>query len=187
MANREAIRELQTRLANRLRTARDEGLSVSWLAVRSAGMNYLLPLAQSGEIFPITAVQPVPYAQPWFLGVVNLRGGLYGVVNIAQYVAAETGEASVMPSGGALRRPGATQVVVTLNAALDVNCALLVDELAGLRNPQVFSATQPRAPDAPPYFGNRFTDAGGQSWQEINIQTLSQHPRFLSITAQVYS
>jgi twitching motility protein PilI len=25
-------------------------------------------------------VQPVPYAQPWFLGVANLRGGLYGVV-----------------------------------------------------------------------------------------------------------
>ena len=184
MANREAIRELQTRLANRLRTARDEGLSVSWLAVRSAGMNYLLPLAQSGEIFPITAVQPVPYAQPWFLGVVNLRGGLYGVVNIAQYVAGETG----VPAGSsAQRKPGAAQVVVTLNTALDVNCALLVDELAGLRNPQVFSATQPRAPDAPPYFGNRFTDADGQSWQEINMQTLSQHPRFLSITAQVHS
>lgn len=184
MANREAIRELQTRLANRLRTAGDEGLSVSWLAVRSAGMNYLLPLAQSGEIFPITAVQPVPYAQPWFLGVVNLRGGLYGVVNIAQYVAGETG---VPTPGGTQRKPGAAQVVVTLNAALDVNCALLVDELAGLRNPQVFSATEPRAPDAPPYFGNRFTDAGGQFWQEINIQTLSQHPRFLSITAQAHS
>ena len=184
MANREAIRELQTRLANRLRTARDEGLSVSWLAVRSAGMNYLLPLAQSGEIFPITAVQPVPYAQPWFLGVVNLRGGLFGVVNIAQYVSGETGVPVV---GGAQRKPGAAQVVVTLNAALDVNCALLVDELAGLRNPQVFSAAEPRAQDAPPYFGNRFTDAGGQSWQEINIQTLSQHPRFLSITAQAHS
>ena len=184
MANREAIRELQTRLANRLRTARDEGLSVSWLAVRSAGMNYLLPLAQSGEIFPITAVQPVPYAQPWFLGVVNLRGGLFGVVNIAQYVAGETG---VPVAGGAPRKPGATQVVVTLNAALDVNCALLVDELVGLRNPQVFSESAPRAPDAPAYFGNRFTDPGGQSWQEINIQTLSQHPHFLSITAQTHS
>ncbi len=184
MANREAIRELQTRLANRLRTARDEGLSVSWLAVRSAGRNYLLPLAQSGEIFPIAEVQPVPYTQPWFVGVVNLRGGLFGVVDIAQYVAGETG---VPAAGGTPRKSSAAQVVVTLNAVLDVNCALLVDELAGLRNPQVFSATEPRVPDAPPYFGNRFTDAGGQTWQEINIQTLSQHPRFLSITAQAHS
>lgn len=181
MANREAIRELQTRLAHRLRSARDEGLSVSWLAVRCAGLNYLFPLAQSGEIFPMTAVQPVPYALPWFLGVVNLRGGLYGVVNVAQYVALEADE---QPPSAAVGRPAAPPVVVTLNAALDVNCALLVDELAGLRNPQVFTSVQPRSPQDPAFFGNRFTDAGGQSWQEINIQTLSQHPRFLSIMAQ---
>ena len=76
MANREALRELQVRLAGRLQAARVEGLSVSsWLAVESAGQSYLLPLAQSGEIFPWVAVQPVPYTQAWFLGVANLRGG----------------------------------------------------------------------------------------------------------------
>lgn len=184
MANREAIRELQTRLANRLRTARDEGLSVSWLAVKSGGRNYLLPLAQSGEIFPITSVQSVPYVQPWFLGVVNLRGGLFGVVDVARFMADETG-------GGltAAPRPRSTSqaIVVTLNAALDVNCALLVDVLAGLRNPQVFTRAEPPGADAPAYFGNRFTDASGEPWQEINMQTLSQHPRFLSITAQAHS
>ena len=49
MANREALRELQTRLASRLQAARTEGTSVSsWLAVESAGSFYLLPLGQSG-------------------------------------------------------------------------------------------------------------------------------------------
>lgn len=185
MANREAIRELQTRLANRLRTARDEGLSVSWLAVRSGGNNYLLPLAQSGEIFPITSMQSVPYVQPWFLGVANLRGGLFGVVDVARFVAAEVegAQADIAPRP----RPAGQAIVVTLNAALDVNCALLVDVLAGLRNPQVFTSAQPRDADAPTYFGNRFTDADGEPWQEINVQTLSQHPRFLSINAQAHT
>lgn len=184
MANREAIRELQTRLANRLRTARDEGLSVSWLAVKSGGNNYLLPLSQSGEIFPITSVQPVPYVQPWFLGVANLRGGLFGVVDVARFVADETDAAPVKVDPRP--RTSAPAIVVTLNAALDVNCALLIDGLAGLRNPQAFASAQPPDPDAPAYFGNRFADANGEPWQEINIQTLSQHPRFLSITAQVH-
>ncbi len=182
MANREAIRDLQTRLASRLRTARDEGLSVSWLAVTAGGANYLFPLAQSGEIFPIGTLQSVPYAQQWFLGVVNLRGGLYGVVDVAGFL-----------SGGAARTsPGAsgqksnTQSVLTFNAALDVNCALLVDGLSGLRNPKDFADTLPPDPDAPPYFGNRFADSQGQAWQEINLQSLSQHPRFLSIAAQVH-
>ena len=178
MANREAIRELQARLASRLRTARHEGLSVSWLAVKSGGLNYLFPLAQSGEIFPITSLQPVPYARPWFRGVVNLRGGLYGVVDLARFVSGD------LSSAGASVAPMVTEaVVVTLNTALDVNCALLVDALAGLRNPEVFTAAQAPGKDAPPYFGNRFTDANGEFWQEINLQTLSQLPRFLNITA----
>ncbi len=84
MANREALRELQTRLAARLQAARVEGSSVSsWLAVESAGRRFLLPLGQSGEIFPWTGVQPVPYTQGWFLGVANLRGSLIGVVDLA--------------------------------------------------------------------------------------------------------
>jgi twitching motility protein PilI len=57
MANREALRELQTRLATRLQAARSEGMSVAWLAVLAGGRNYLLPLGQSGEIFPTANVQ----------------------------------------------------------------------------------------------------------------------------------
>ncbi len=183
MANREAIRELQTRLASRLRTARDEGLSVSWLAVTAGGRNYLFPLAQSGEIFPIGGVQSVPFAVPWFLGVVNLRGGLFGVVDVAGLMSDVTGSPPPSP-----RAPvSGSRPVVTLNTALDVNCALLVDTLAGLRNPQVFGGSLPPEPDAPAFFGNRFADAQGQPWQEINLQILSQHPRFLSITAQAHS
>ena len=49
MANRAAIRELQTRLASRLQAARSEGVSVSWLAVKTGGGNYLFPLVQSGK------------------------------------------------------------------------------------------------------------------------------------------
>ena len=181
MANREAIRELQARLASRLQAARDQGLSVSWLAVRSGGLSYLFPLAQSGEIFPVTSLQPVPYARSWFRGVVNLRGGLYGVVDVARFVA--SGVAAAAEPGSVPVAAAPTEaMVVTLNAALGVNCALMVDTLAGLRNPEGFTAALAPGPDAPAYFGNRFTDAGGEQWQEINLQTLSQLPSFLNIT-----
>jgi len=178
MANREAIRELQARLASRLAAAREEGLAMSWLAVRAGGLNLLFPLAQSGEIFSTPGVHPVPYAQPWFRGVVNLRGGLYGVVDLARFLAVDAG----MPAAAAEAAPTQT-MVVTFSAALDVNCAVLVDGLAGLRNAESFSAVTAPAGAAAPYLGNLFTDAGGARWQEINLQTLSQLPRFLNITA----
>jgi len=175
MANREALRDLQARLASRLQTAKAEGLSISWLAVRAGGLDYLLPLAQSGEIFPLPAVQTVPYSQSWFLGVVNLRGGLYGVVDLATFIAGKAPARSDQYWSEAS--------VVTFNAALDINCALLIDSLAGLRHVGAFSGSEPPPEGAPPYFGNRYVDADGSRWQEINLQQLSQMSEFLSISA----
>lgn len=177
MANREALRELQARLAKRLQAAQTEGMSVSWLAVKAGGHNYLLPLGQSGEIVPLSNLQPVPYSKAWFKGVVNIRGGLFGVVDLAGFVAAH---------GGAQATPAPTNneaSVVTLNALLEVNCALQVDSLAGLRGSDAFRSTVPSSADVPEYFGNCFIDSEGNSWQEINLRALTQFPAFLSIGA----
>ncbi|MDP3222613.1 MAG: chemotaxis protein CheW, partial [Rubrivivax sp.] len=53
MANREALRELQGRLAQRLAAARTETRKASWLAIECAGHGLLVPLATAGEIFPV--------------------------------------------------------------------------------------------------------------------------------------
>ncbi len=176
MANRAAIRELQTRLATRLQAARSENASVSWLAVRAGPGHYLFPLVQSGEIFPLANLQPVPYCQSWFSGVVNLRGGLFGVVDLAGFI---TG---VAPKGRSEQSLSEASVI-TVHAALEVNCALMVDSLAGLRNADAFSQSEPPGSDSPKYFGNVYTDPEGVKWQEINLQSLSQLPQFLSISA----
>jgi len=176
MANREALRELQARLASRLQAARTEGMSVAWLAVRVGGKNLLFPLGQSGEIFPLTSLQPVPYARPWFRGVLNIRGGLYGVVDLAGFVASDMGSVRAEPASQDLS-------VVTLNVALEVNCALQVDGLLGLRGADAFTSSSAAEPGAPAYFGNQFLDSAGEQWQEIDLRILSQTPQFLSISA----
>jgi twitching motility protein PilI len=176
MANREALRELQSRLATRLQAARAEGVQASWLAVESAGGKYLFPLAQSGEIFPFSSAQPVPYTRPWFLGVANLRGGLYGVIDFSGFV---EGKAPAMRSDATR----AESRLVALNAALEINCALLIDRLAGLRHLDAFASSSEPAQGSPAYFGSGYTDTHGAYWQEINLQALSQQPQFLSISA----
>ena len=176
MANREALREQQSRLASRLQAARAEGVQAGWLAVEAAGSNYLFPLSQSGEIFPYAAPQAVPYTRDWFLGVANLRGGLYGVVDLASYVSGHA-PAQRSDAGRAESR------LVALNTLLEVNCALLIDRLAGLRNTDAFVTSRAAPEGAPDYFGSGYTDANGARWQEINLQALSQQPQFLSISA----
>src|SRR6476620_8890532 len=114
MANREALRELQSRLATRMQAARTEGVQASWLAVEAGGARYLFPLAQSGEIFPFAPPQHVPYTQPWFLGVANLRGVLYGVVDLGSVA----GGGAPVPRSDIGR---AEARLVALNAGLEVN------------------------------------------------------------------
>lgn len=176
MANREALRELQTRLASRLQAARNEGVSVAWLAVKAGDRNYLFPLAQSGEIFPLAQVQRVPYTRSWFLGVVNLRGGLFGVVDLAGFIAGRT-------TASRTEQSLAQASVVTFNTALDINCALLVDALAGLRKREAFASSVASPAGSPACFGQVLTDGQGAQWQEINLQTLVQSTEFLSISA----
>lgn len=176
MANRQALRELQTRLAERLQIARTQGVAASWLAVEAGGQKYLFPLAQSGEIFPWVSLQHVPYTQAWFAGVANLRGGLFGVVDLASYV-------SGRPPALKSELARADSRLVSLNSAFEVNCVLLVDKLAGLRKQEAFTDFSECSPGAPEFFGNRYLDSSGASWQEINLQLLAQQAHFLTIGA----
>ncbi|QHI98277.1 chemotaxis protein CheW [Xylophilus rhododendri] len=176
MANRQALRELQSRLASRLQAARDEGPSLVWLAAEAGGARLLFPLSQAGEIFPWTPVQPVPYAAPWFRGVANLRGALAGVVDLARFT---DGEVSGPPAGPLT----AEASLLSLNALLGVPCALVIDRLLGLRGGEAFVAAEPRGEQAPAWHGAVYTDARQQRWQEIDLQALAAHPSFLSIAA----
>lgn len=125
MANKQALRDLQTRLAERMQQVRVEKPGVSWLAVDCAGQGLLFALRQAGEIFKLGAVLPVPHTQPWLAGVVNLRGGVCTVVDLAAFL-------GLRQAGGL---GGAAQPrLVSFNSALEVNGALLVDRLEGLRH-----------------------------------------------------
>jgi len=176
MANKEALRELQKRLATRLQMAREQAPTRNWLAVEIAGHGFLLPLDQSGEIFPMTALQTVPHSQPWFLGVANLRGQLHGVVDLAGFLGLErTGARWVQES--AARDSGR---LVAINSTLHPNAALLIDRLAGLRHPSELQPGQPDA-QAPHFVSRQLVDDKGRIWYELDLAALAADEAFLKI------
>jgi len=174
MANKEALRELQSRLAERLQSARTGERGVSWLAVEAAGRGFLLPLAQSGEIFPSLPVQALPHAQSWFLGVANLRGHLHGVVDLAAFLGVRTAG------------PQATEALrdrsqlIALNSTLALNCALWVEQLAGLRHASELTVLPDDGP-RPAFAGPRYQDGAGREWRALDLAALAVDPAFLTI------
>jgi twitching motility protein PilI len=175
MANRQALRDLQTRLAARLQQARTEGVAAGWLAIESAGKRFLLPLAQSGEIFPVTNVQSVPYTKAWFMGVANLRGGLFGVVDLASFLAGAPMQRSF---DGGVREQAR---LIALNSAMEINCAILIDRLSGLRGVADFVSRDAALPESPAFISAQYTDKAGQAWTELDLQQLANSNEFLGI------
>lgn len=111
----------------------------------------------------------MPYARDWFRGVINIRGFVrrrgFGSLYCWRY-------------GNCVEPPSQDLSVVTLNLALEVNCALQVDGLLGLRGGDAFTSSSPADPGAPAYYGNQFIDSAGEQWQEIDLRILSQTPQF---------
>jgi twitching motility protein PilI len=175
MANREALRQLQSRLAERLQQARTEVRKVSWLAVECAGQGLLVPLPTAGEIFPVSTLLPVPHTQPWFMGVANLRGGLHGVVDLAAFLG--------------LRAPIAPEAVreqaqlLAFNSTLGSHCAVLVDRLAGLRSAGQLSPEAADGEARPAFAGASWLDESGRRWQEIDLAALARNEQFVAIAA----
>ncbi len=175
MSNKQALRDLQSRLAERLQAARTQQPTRGWLAIECAGQGFLLPLREAGEIFVLAPIVPVPYSQPWFLGVANLRGHLHGVVELARFLglaAAEVGRAA----------GGTTQArLIGFNATAELNCVLKVDKLAGLRSDDDLSLEAAETVSTPSFAGGRFRDASGRSWQELRLAELANDEVFLKI------
>ncbi len=174
MAQREALRELQARLAERLLAAQSTGQAAGWLAVDCAGQGLLFPLAGAGEIFKLPALLAVPHTRPWFLGVANLRGRLHGVVDLAAFL----GLRGTPGAGAAV--PDAARVLA-LNPALGSHCALVVDRLAGLRSAAQLTAQPPDGQPRPAFAAGCWCDQTGRVWQEIDLPALAAHPQFLAI------
>jgi twitching motility protein PilI len=179
MANKQALRELQTRLAERMQAARAKPRGQSWLAVECRGHGLLLPLEQAGEIFAMVPLLPVPHTRPWFAGVANLRGGLHGVVDLARFLSLP--DAAVPEAGRDQAR------LIALGAPLALNVALLVDRLAGLRAIENLHADPDdvNRPNAarPAFAPVRWRDNEGRSWQALDLAALTHDVRFLSIVA----
>jgi len=176
MANKQALRELQTRLAERMQAARTQPRSQSWLAVECRGHGLLLPLEQAGEIFALVPLLPVPHTHPWFAGVANLRGGLHGVVDLARFLGLP--DAIADDAGREQAR------LIALGASLGLNAALLVDRLAGLRSiDQLHAAAEDGDVVRPAFAPQCWQDGDGRPWQALDLARLAHDPHFLSIVA----
>jgi twitching motility protein PilI len=169
---RSRLRQYQVQLLERMQAAKS-GAVVSGreLGVLVGGRWCLLDLTQISEIVPLQPAAPVPLTQDWYLGLVNVRGHLTGVIDLARYLGLGQGQADSAPVARRL---------ITFAPGLGFNCALLVERVLGLRKLAEMEAAPP-AGDAPAWCSQQFRDGDGQQWSRIDLALLVQESRFSQV------
>jgi twitching motility protein PilI len=174
----ERMRDFQDRITKRLALVQEESLTASWLAASIGGERYLFPLVHSGEIVPTATISNVPYTKEWFLGVINFRGRIYGVVDLAAYIEFDCATRILEKSRPI--RPTDTSFL-GLNPSLGTNTVFGVEKIYGLKTVEDFVESEVATTNKPDWMGQQFIDTSRAAWQEINLQRLVQSQAFLNI------
>jgi twitching motility protein PilI len=124
------------------------------------------------EILPMPAVTPVPGAQPWMLGVANIRGNLLPIVDLKQFL---EGERTVLHEGQRVlivRQPG--------GAVADT-----IDELFAQRSfvEEQLPAAAPLAEGRYGHFIDRAYRLADADWGVFSLDRLARTPEFRQAAA----
>ena len=128
------------------------------------------------EILPMPPVTAVPGAQPWMLGVANIRGSLLPIVDLKQFL---EGERTVLQESQRVlivRQPGG-------------NVAVTIDELYGQRSflegqrATVDGSDDPLEQGRYGHFIDRAYDIGGEAWGVFSLDRLARTPEFRQAAA----
>ncbi|WP_449468461.1 chemotaxis protein CheW [Stenotrophomonas humi] len=124
------------------------------------------------EIVPMPPVTPVPGAQGWLLGVGNLRGNLFPVVDLKYFLEG----VPTAPQEG-------QRVLIMRQAGGDV--ALVIDELYGQRSfeQQMEVPAMDIAQGRYAHFVERAFDEDGRHWGVFSLSLLSRTPEFRQAAA----
>ncbi len=150
MATKVSLRQFQQDLAQRLSSAKTEPVSAARLGVQCGASFWLIALEDAGEIVPVPDLLPVPLSKPWYVGLANIRGSLFSVVDFSAF------------AGGEPTARSADSRLVLAGPRFGINSALLVSRMLGLRNARDL---QPAADDPDPQ-GEAVASWSGRAWRE---------------------
>jgi twitching motility protein PilI len=145
--------------------------SAARLGLMIGSRRLLVDLAEAGEIIALPPViVPVPLTRDWFLGVTNLRGSLFTVIDLRRF------------AGEGATEIGKETRLLSLSPSLGFNATLVVSRMLGLRNTASMTATvDAGARNGPSWLGNSYADADGNTWRELSLSSLVATPDFLMV------
>lgn len=172
MAKTSNLREFQEAILAKLKDATSHAgvESSSRLGVVVGSKKFLVNLSEVKEVLPVPPILTVPLTKPWFLGAANVRGNLYNITDLAQFL-------EMPPTPKSINNR-----ILLLSTESTTQVALLVDSLVGLRSVQGMHL-QSGSNDFKQLFSKQtYTDDDNNEWLELDIEALVHDKNFVQPT-----
>lgn len=169
MAKTSNLREFQEAILAKLKDVASQvgAESASRLGVIVGAKKYLVRLNDLREVLPVPPILQVPLTKAWFLGTANVRGNLYNVTDLAQFL------------GMAPTHKSVHNRILLLSTETITQAALLIESLVGLRNLQEMQVEKLDENDDGYFAVHKFVDADKNQWLELDIERLVQDKNFI--------
>jgi twitching motility protein PilI len=165
------LRSFQQELAARLAAKTTAQVESSRLGIECHGERWLVRLFDAGEVIAVPPIVSVPLTQRWFLGLANIRGNLFSVIDFPAFL-----------GGEAVVQSNLARLILLNGRGGEQNAGIVVQRVLGLRNLAELHPVPGNA-SAPAWHVQRWTDADGDTWQEIDLAKLARDPAFLQVGA----
>lgn len=160
MSKRLNLREFQQNLSNRIHAKDRTAARITTLGVQIAGQHWLVEMTDISEVLPLPPLTPVPLSKLWFRGVANVRGSLYCIADMADYLGL-----------GTTVNDAANRILLVAEKH-EFNAALLVERVLGLRDATVWQQSGNEGQ-------SEYRDEQGILWRKLDVIGLLGQSEFL--------
>ncbi|WP_394809097.1 chemotaxis protein CheW [Nitrosomonas sp.] len=167
-----SIEEYQHTLTEQIQSAGKGDTSSTVLGVAAGEDRYLIPMIEVSEVIQIPKLAHVPLTQPWFLGLANVRGNLYGITDLGVYLGGNP-TAFNLKSRILLASPGNN-----IFGGFIVNCML------GIRSLSEFTPVKSAKKKLSKGITANYKDTEGRLWRELSLDELIRDEKFLQIARE---
>lgn len=156
-------------MAGDTKSKKTDKVHLAVLGVAIGEDRYLVPMAEVSEVIAIPKLVQVPLTQPWFAGLANVRGHLYGVTDLSIYLCDKP----------MLHTLKSRILLVSLDSK--IYGGFIVTHMLGIRNLSEFELEKVPPKKIIPGVIARYSDQEGRIWQKLSLIKLLRDEQLFQV------
>lgn len=141
------------------------------LGVTIGKERYLVPMEEVGEVIAIPKLAQVPLTQPWFAGLANVRGNLYGITDLSIYLGNKP-----VPYNMKSR-------ILLVSTDDKIQGGFIVNNMLGIRSLSEFIAVAPSKKELMRGIIACYEDTEGRAWRKLSLLELARDEKFMQVAS----